>query len=283
MTLRSWAWRVLVDLSSASSTHRLVDRAAVVAYFMLFATLPFLLAVLELLGAAGLEGVVQAVGMLVQDALPPALAGLLGEEMQRLTVQASSGRLVLALFTALYSGQRAVAALMVGIAMAWRVPRPRGLVVERAVGALGAALVLVTTLAAAFLLTAGTWLFVGMHERGFIEQGTLSMLSWLRLPLVLVVVHTIIHLLYRLAVPRVHHRPWSPGSLLATGSWMALSAGFEVYVGRVTDLGATYGSLGAAVGVLLYGHTLAVGVLLGAELDARLSLGDAPWLDHPQG
>lgn len=283
----AWAWKLLVDLVQAVGRDRVVDRAATVAYFMLFAAIPFLLAVLELLGWLGWTGVVQAFGLLVQDAFPPALAGVLSDEMARLGALRSSGRLALALGAALYSGQRAVGALLMGIARAWRVPRTRGALVLRAVGALGTLVVLSTSLAAAFLLTAGTWLFVGLHQRGWISADTLSTLALLRVPLVLLLVHTIIHTLYRLAVPRVHRRLWSPGSVLATAGWVLLGLGFQVYISRVTDLGATYGSLGAAVGMLLYGHALAVAVLLGAELDARLTLGrpsrGAPPLPPPEG
>jgi membrane protein len=52
--------------------------------------------------------------------------------------------------------------------------------------------------------------------------------------------------------------------------FVAVAEGFQVYVTRVTDLGATYGSLGAAIGLLLFLQLTASSVLLGAEIDATL-------------
>ena len=52
--------------------------------------------------------------------------------------------------------------------------------------------------------------------------------------------------------------------------WLIASELLSLYVSRIGTFGATYGSLGAAVGVMLWFYISAYAVLLGAELNARL-------------
>jgi membrane protein len=62
----------------------------------------------------------------------------------------------------------------------------------------------------------------------------------------------------------------TPGATFATVLWLIASELLSLYVSRIGSFGATYGSLGAAVGVMLWFYVSAYAVLLGAELNARL-------------
>jgi len=66
-----------------------------------------------------------------------------------------------------------------------------------------------------------------------------------------------------------------PGAILATLLWLAASELLSFYVARIASFGATYGSLGAVAGVMLWFYVSAYAILLGAELNARL--------EHPAG
>jgi membrane protein len=86
-----------------------------------------------------------------------------------------------------------------------------------------------------------------------------------------------IALLYRFGPCRsTPRRPRiKPGAALATVLWLLASELLSLYVSRISTFGATYGSLGAAVGVMLWFYISAYAVLLGAELNARLEeMGD---------
>jgi membrane protein len=52
--------------------------------------------------------------------------------------------------------------------------------------------------------------------------------------------------------------------------WAISSVGFSFYLANFADYGVTYGSLGAAVGLLLYLYLSASVVLLGAEVNAAI-------------
>jgi membrane protein len=81
-------------------------------------------------------------------------------------------------------------------------------------------------------------------------------------------------LLYRFGPSRSEARwHWvTPGSLLATVLWLAASAVFSFYVTNLASYDATYGPLGAVVGVMMWFWVSAYAVLLGGELNAELEL-----------
>jgi membrane protein len=60
------------------------------------------------------------------------------------------------------------------------------------------------------------------------------------------------------------------GAALAVVLWAISSVGFSIYLANFADYGVTYGSLGAAVGLLFYLYLSASVVLLGAEINAAI-------------
>ena len=77
--------------------------------------------------------------------------------------------------------------------------------------------------------------------------------------------------LYRVGPSRAgggRRRVW-PGVLVATGLWLAVSGGLNFYVGHLPSFGATYGPLGAVVGIMLWFYLSVYAVLVGAEVNAQ--------------
>ena len=81
-------------------------------------------------------------------------------------------------------------------------------------------------------------------------------------------------LLYRFGPSRRHARwHWvTPGSLLATFLWLAVSAGFTIYMADLANYDATYGPLGAVAAVMMWFWLSVYSVRLGAELNSELEL-----------
>jgi len=70
--------------------------------------------------------------------------------------------------------------------------------------------------------------------------------------------------------PGVQRRAVVPGAVLATALWLVASEALSMYINNMASFGATYGSLGAVAGVMLWLYATAYVVLLGAELNAQL-------------
>lgn len=59
----------------------------------------------------------------------------------------------------------------------------------------------------------------------------------------------------------------SPGAVISALLWLAGSAALSFYLSNFADYNATYGSLGAAIGLMMWMWLSTVVVLLGAQLD----------------
>jgi membrane protein len=93
--------------------------------------------------------------------------------------------------------------------------------------------------------------------------------GWLRFPVALVLLGVALSVVYRYgSAARQRYRSVVLGAALAVVAWAVASVGFSVYLANFADYGVTYGSLGAAVGLLVYLNLSAAIVLAGAELNA---------------
>ena len=61
-----------------------------------------------------------------------------------------------------------------------------------------------------------------------------------------------------------------PGWVVGTMLWVLTSLGFSWYVGHFASYGATYGSLGAFIAIMMWFFVSTYVVLFGAELNAGL-------------
>jgi membrane protein len=93
-----------------------------------------------------------------------------------------------------------------------------------------------------------------------------------RWPVLLVILLIGLAALYRYGPDRRAARwQWvTIGSMFAAVTWIAASLLFSWYLSSFANYNATYGSLGAAVGVMIWLWILVTVVLLGAELNAEI-------------
>ena len=94
----------------------------------------------------------------------------------------------------------------------------------------------------------------------------------LRWPIAFAAVLVFFALVYYLA-PNAEPRNWrwiTPGTLLGSVMWLALSGGFALYVSFAGSYSKTYGALAAGIILLLWLNYSAWALLFGAELDSEL-------------
>src|SRR6266436_6026774 len=81
----------------------------------------------------------------------------------------------------------------------------------------------------------------------------------------------VIALIYHNAVPRT--QPWHsvlPGATLATMMWFVVTMIFGWYLQHYADYSVIYGSLGAAIALLVWMYLISLVILIGAEFNAML-------------
>jgi membrane protein len=102
-----------------------------------------------------------------------------------------------------------------------------------------------------------------------LSQLIISLARW---PLMFLMLMIALAVLYRFGPSRREARwQWlSIGSLSASGLWIAGSAALSWYLSNFGNYNATYGSLGAAIGLMMWMWMSAIIVLLGAELNSEI-------------
>jgi membrane protein len=98
------------------------------------------------------------------------------------------------------------------------------------------------------------------------------LLTLLRWPALFVLVMLGLALLYRFGPSRkdAEWRWVSVGSVFAAFAWLAISALFSWYLSKFADYNATYGSLGAVIGLMMWIWLSVSVILIGAELNAEI-------------
>jgi membrane protein len=76
-------------------------------------------------------------------------------------------------------------------------------------------------------------------------------------------------------------RWFSPGALFAAVAWLAGSALLSWYLTGFADYDATYGSLGAAIGLMMWLWMTAIVILVGAELNSEIDAMDGVGTEAP--
>lgn len=260
-------WRIKDRISE----DRLSLVAAGVAFYAMLAIFPALIALVGLYGIAfDAQQVEQHLSKLTA-VLPAQAADLIARQVGQITsIDRTSLGLgsIAALLVALWSASAAVRALMTALNVAFDEEEKRGLMRFYATS-------LVLTLAA----IAGAALAIGLIVAvpALLRFAGLDVLAerlidFARWPLLAVLMLVSLALMYRYGPSR--ERPvwrWlNWGAIAAVALWLAGSALFSLYVSEFADYNKTYGSLGAAVVLLLWFLLTAYAVLIGAELNAEI-------------
>jgi membrane protein len=106
----------------------------------------------------------------------------------------------------------------------------------------------------------------------------LEAFGWLRWPLLLGGIVTLVSILYRYG-PSHRRTAWrwiTPGGVFAGMAWLAMSFAFSVYVNNFGSYDKTYGSLGAVVGFMTWIWLTLIVILAGAELNCELERQASP-------
>ena len=178
--------------------------------------------------------------------------------------------LLISTLIALWSASTGTKAMLSALNMAYEETEQRGFLKFQA---MGLAMTLAGILGAVFGIAILVFVPVLVNYLGFTwhVKGLLQAASFLVLILFVLLS---LSLLYRFGPCRRSARwTWvTPGSLLATLLWLIASALFSFYVAHLASYDATYGPIGAVVGVMMWFWVSAYVVLLGAELNAELEL-----------
>jgi membrane protein len=265
--------------------HPMSTYGVALAYRGLFGLFPFLLILVVLAGALGLADYLQrAINQASSESsqhLPEQLQPMVEqgkEQLQSLEPmieqahkQAGDDLLLFGVALALWTISALAGTLTEAFNAAYEVRETRRWWKMSALSlAFGPVLALVV-IVAILLMLIGPDLIERIAALVGLEEVFVSLWGWLRFPVALSLLAVVLSLIYRYGPnARQRFRSVIPGAVLAVVLWAITSIGFSFYLATFANYGLTYGSLGAAVGLLFYLYLCASVVLFGAELNAAI-------------
>ena len=254
--------------------HHLPILAAGIAFYVMLAIVPTLLATVSLYGLVADPDEIQRQIEELADQLPEESGDFITDQLTNLSDTSGLGlSAVIAITLALWSASGATSNLMKGISAVHETEEERGFLVFRGLAlaiTLGAIVVVGLTMVVLGLLPSLLQL-IGLTD------GPVGVLLWVRWPLLILIVVVAITLLYQVGpdVPTEHWRFVVPGAIFATGMWLGLSAILSQFGSRIfASHGETYGALAGLVILLVWLMLSVLSVLIGAEIEAHRRLGE---------
>lgn len=246
----------------------MMTHACAIAYEVLFSIFPFIIFLIALLGFLELSSFFgwlheRAQILLPHEAMQPVNAVI--DEVH----QKNSGLLSFGMIMTLWASSVAMRAMMNALNVVYGVTEGRPIWIRFPLS------IFYTIGIAAMLITAGILLVVGpqamqwvAHQVG-LEQLFVILWEWLRWPVALLLMTLAIGVIYYVAPDAEQEfRFITPGATLAVIAWLAASWGFNYYMRHFGDYSAIYGSIGAAIVLLMYFFISASILLFGAEINA---------------
>ena len=260
-------WRVYASIND----NRLLAVAAGVVFYSLLAIFPAIAAFVSLYGLIADASTIDSHLSLAAGIFPAGAVDILHEQITRLTAKTDAKLglgFVTGLAVALWSANAGMKGIIDALNVVYDEKEKRSFVKLNLLS-------LLFTLVAIFSLIIALAAVV-IAPIVFSAVGLSSLpglaIAALRWPLLLVLAAIALAAIYRYGPSRTEARwQWlSFGSVAAAVAWLIGSVLFSWYISHFGAYNATYGSLGAAVGMMMWMWISAIVILLGGELNAEI-------------
>jgi membrane protein len=273
-------WKLVRKTFAEAVEDRITTSAAGMAFHWFLAIFPALVAAVAAVGLVGLTA--SQLRSLVHglDVLLPVQISQTIDQALRNPARGTGGGVEVAvgLAVALWSATEAMAALQVGLDVAFEVSSDRGFVRRRLAAVPLLVLTVVLGGAASGLLVLGDPIRSLLPSWLSLARSTFDA-AWvaIRWAGALALVVLLLSAYYSFGPNRKRSRMrWvSPGAVVAAVGWLAASAAFSFYLSHFGHQSRSYGAFAGVAALLLWLYLTAVAVMLGAELDCEIGRGAA--------
>ncbi|RWO32221.1 MAG: YihY/virulence factor BrkB family protein [Mesorhizobium sp.] len=267
---RGWKdvlWRVFAEVNE----DRVMLIAAGAAFYLLLALFPALAAFVSIYGfVADPQTIAEHISFL-GGVLPSDGLDIIRSQLASLAAQdtgALSFGFMFGLALALWSASNGIKTLFEAMNIAYEESEKRGFIHLNflALGfTLGAILIGIGFIVSVGIVPA----MLALLNLGGWTEALVRIFRW---PMMLILVGLGITLIYRYGPSRERAKwQWATwGAFLAAGVWIAVSIGFSYYLENFADYNATYGALGAVIGLMMWTWISVIVLIVGAELNAEM-------------
>jgi membrane protein len=264
-----WRWKpVLYRTFSEINDDRLLALAAGVVFYGLLALFPAITALVSSYALFAAPATISGHLAAIAGVMPASAYTIVDEQVGRI-VSHPAGTLGVTFFTglaiALWSANAGIKAVIDALNIVYGVKERRSFLVLNAVSLAFTAGAIVVMLAAIWAVVVLPVAFAHLPFGGRAE-------AWLRWPALFVLLLAGLAVLYRFGPSNPNARwQWiSPGALFAAVAFLGGSALLSWYLASFANYDATYGSLGAAIGLMMWLWMTAIVTLVGAEFNSEI-------------
>ena len=268
---------VLRALVNEISRNRVGGLSAEIAFFALLSFFPTLIVLAALLGS--MDAIISAsAAQDIEDWIVEQIIRVFGGDntlegtVNDLFEGSSAGALTIGAVLAVYASTRGFIAVVRALDIAYDHDHTRGWISTRLVGFGITLMSLIVALVVMVALVVGPFFGEGerLSETLGVSAHYVTLWNWMRWPVVFLVMVGWAAIVYHVA-PN-HRAPWKiefPGAILAAVWWSVVSLGFSTYLSIVASgANAVFGFLGGALSLLFWLYLIAMGLLVGAEVNS---------------
>jgi membrane protein len=252
----------------------LLDRAAALAFNFILALFPLLILLLAVFGIFASHAIALRDNLLlyISQALPPAAAQVIRHTLLEISRNAGNAKLTIGIALTLWFASSGVSSMMSGLDGAYEVKETRSFIrVRIAALALTIALSILIIVALGALL-AGGYVANAVGSHYGLQQ--VFIVAWKVAEIIVAIAFIAVafSLIYYFG-PDLEEQHWywiTPGSIVGVLLWIAATAGFRAYLHFFNTYTKTYGSLGAAMILLMWLYITGFAFLIGGEINAQI-------------
>ena len=256
--------------------------AAGVGFFAMLSLFPALAAIVLFWSWFADPGQINSLLDLADNVVPPEVSDVIANQVTGIINAGGSGSLgtatLVSLGVALWSARAGVSALIRGLNAAYDIGHRQN-IWRRYMADIGVTLTLcgLTLVAIAAVVVAPV--VIALLPLGPWATVAAELTRWI---VAIGVIMVTLGIVYRFGPNRRGRRPkWiTVGAIVATVLWMVVSVAFGVYLRNFAHYNEVYGSLGAAIALLMWFYLSAYVVLLGGCLNAAIEAGGAERLQR---
>jgi membrane protein len=260
-------WRTV----NQTSDDRLLAIAAGVVFYGLLALFPAVTALVSCYGLVAKPDSINDHLSFLQDVMPAEAYSIVQDQIARVIAKGQAGLslgFAIGLLLALWSANAGMKALMDALNIVNEEKEKRSLIRLSLVSLAFTIAGIVAALAAVGAVVVAPLLLSRVGLAGMTEE----IVRFARWPALTAAMLLGLSVLYRYG-PSRRAAKWqwiSLGAFFATVTWFAGSAALSYYFANFANYNATYGSLGAAIGTMMWMWMSAIAVLFGAELNSEI-------------
>ena len=272
--MRNWA--KCGDVFKEIIANNLFERAAALAFHFVFALFPLILLMVTLFGLFSAHRVELQSDFLsyFADFLPPAAFQLLQTVAAELTAHASRGKLTFGIVSSLWCISSAISSMISSLNLAYHARETRPWLKVRAIAIGLSLLISIWLLVALFMVLAGNH-FVGRLGTGLRLPAMVAQvwkaIQWAAAILFVTASCSLIYYRGPDLKQRGRWQWFPPGSAFGAFVWVVTSFGFRTYLHFFNNYSVSYGSLGAAMILLVWLYVSGLAYLIGGEINAEIT------------